>query len=83
MFLWNFILRNLFTSTSPRAERKARRPRPSVKLELEELTKRILPSASPGNPQPDQQPLTATLVQEAIQVIVTVENDVASLDNRL
>ncbi len=69
MFRWILTLRKLFTpqpvhktSTSascgfPRERLKPRRSRPTVKLSLESLTERILPSVSPMVPLPPSLPV--------------------------
>ena len=85
MFRWNLMLRPLFGSRPQQP--KARRPRTTEKPQLEELTQRILPSASPlpavfeASPpaSPSVEAITSyifSMMELRAQMIATLEQNV-------
>ncbi len=91
MFSWTRMLRKLFCDPFytqgqygslrfglPREQLKARRPRPTVKLQLEGLTERILPSASPIGVGA-MSPMVTTAVEQEIHLISILQNGVSNI----
>jgi hypothetical protein len=62
-----------------RERQKVRRPRRSVKPDLEELTPRIVPSASGGESQTAALPMVAAMEQQEIQLIEAVQNEIIGI----
>jgi|SRR5579884_214183 len=92
MFRWNLMLRKLFGSLPQQS--KARRPKATVKPHVEELTPRILPSASPlpvvSVASPPAVPSVAaitsyvsSMMELRSQLIATIEQDLSSVLNTI
>jgi len=87
MFRWKLMLRNRLGSHDQQS--KARHPRPTVKPQLEELTPRLLPSASSLSADSEASPQATSaaaaitsfvfsMVEQRAEFIATVERDLGN-----